>query len=245
MLKVKLEIAGNTLALNSDGPALESINVKINSPLTGLDDGSILIYSLECSPDGSTFSPPASLTLQYDTSLIPEGINESDLQICWYDIHNNAWTEVESRVDSENHAITASIDHFSTYALVAPVTPGIGWSIFAFIVLAELVIAALVFFYIYRRRKSRVYTFEFSGVRLLSTDLSSEQSMQPEKKLLPQPDICPEDLTSLNNIRCYLISRTQGIFVREEESSQGEINKTDKNINLGRWSRWYRIYPRR
>ena len=75
------------------------------------------IYRLE--PDGVTFNPPIRITMLYREDRIPAGINEKDLVIAFWDNTQNRWVILEdSKVDTEKNLITASLSHFSNYAII-------------------------------------------------------------------------------------------------------------------------------
>jgi len=80
-----------------------------------------LIYDFQ--PSGATFEPAITLTWNYDPSDIPEGIAEEDLVIAYYDEAADEWVELDCVVDTENKTITASVEHFTTFAIIGAVTP--------------------------------------------------------------------------------------------------------------------------
>ena len=47
---------------------------------------------------------------------------EEDLVLAWYDEAANKWIELDCVVDTENNTITASIAHFTTFAIIGAVT---------------------------------------------------------------------------------------------------------------------------
>ena len=80
-----------------------------------------LVYNL--GPEGAAFDPPLTLTYNYDPASLPQGISENSLTIATWDATNGKWIELESTVDSVNHNIQAKVSHFSTYGIIAHISP--------------------------------------------------------------------------------------------------------------------------
>ena len=74
-------------------------------------------------PEGATFDPPITITLNYDPGLIPEGVAEEDLVIALYDAATGEWTVLPSIVDTENNTITAQVSGFTMFAVYSPAPP--------------------------------------------------------------------------------------------------------------------------
>ena len=96
-----------------EGNYLNLINIEIknsanyNGPVIGQ-----LVYDLK--PDGSVFNPPIKLTIEYDESDIPPGMDENDLKIGYFE---DIWLSIPSVVDPIDNTVTAHIDHFSEYGI--------------------------------------------------------------------------------------------------------------------------------
>ncbi|GAI11022.1 unnamed protein product, partial [marine sediment metagenome] len=54
---------------------------------------------------------------------LPEGVAEEDLVIAYYDEEAGEWVELDCVVDTVNNIITASVAHFTTFAIIGTVTP--------------------------------------------------------------------------------------------------------------------------
>jgi hypothetical protein len=68
-------------------------------------------------PSGSTFSSPITITESYDPSLIPAGTSP---YLAWYNPATGQWEQLTTvSIDTVNHTITASVNHFSTFAVLA------------------------------------------------------------------------------------------------------------------------------
>ena len=72
-------------------------------------------------PPGTTFDPPATLTVPYDPASIPEGVTEEDLQLVRFDEATGTYAVVTpSTVDTDANTITAAVSTFSGYGAGFP-----------------------------------------------------------------------------------------------------------------------------
>ncbi len=119
-----LTIPRGTIALDKDDNPLISLEAEVDtSPPPPPKDASIIGLAYNFGPDGATFDPPITLTWSYDPNDIPEGVAEEDLVLAWYDEAADKWVELDCVVDTRNNTITASIEHFTTFAIIGMVTP--------------------------------------------------------------------------------------------------------------------------
>lgn len=120
-------------ALDADGKPLGEISL---SPLAGdavpaIPSGSVFRfagYAYEAGPDGATFSPGITLSLN-----IPEDVwktldpNSNKLTMKWYNKETGLWEDVQTTVIPGTRTVEIRITHFSIYALftepVTTVTP--------------------------------------------------------------------------------------------------------------------------
>jgi len=94
------------------------ISTLSSSPLTAATQEITITKS-----DGSsitTFNSNATLVIYYKEADLPEGFDESNLQLTRWNATTKNWEPLSAVVDTVNNKITASIDHFS------PVGPGLG-----------------------------------------------------------------------------------------------------------------------
>lgn len=115
-----LTLREDTKALNRLGDPLNSILISgtkspPTSPLNAIFVG--LVYDLK--PDGATFDPPITITFSYDQSDIPEGVDEENLVIAYWNGTN--WVNLEGpfTIDVENNTISTPISHFSKFTIIA------------------------------------------------------------------------------------------------------------------------------
>lgn len=120
---LKIIIPEETDALDEEGDPLTSLEFIVNETPPLPQEGDIvgLAYNLE--PRGATFDPPVALIWEYEPSDVPSGVAEEDLVIAYYDEVLGKWVELESELDWANIAITALVDHLTTFAILAPAAP--------------------------------------------------------------------------------------------------------------------------
>jgi len=119
-----ITIPKNTIALDKHGDPLSSLTSAVDvSPPAPLEDTHIIGVAYGFGPDGATFDPAITLTWSYDPDALPEGVAEEDLVIAYYDESADEWVELECTVDTENNVITASVAHFTSFAIIGTVAP--------------------------------------------------------------------------------------------------------------------------
>jgi len=120
----KLSIPRDTISLKTNGQRPTKITiVKISVPHGAPQNMSTIGNAYDLGPDGLTFDPPVTLTFTYDPASLPEGINEENLVIAYYDATAGKWVELKCVVDAANNKITASVSHFTTFAIIGAITP--------------------------------------------------------------------------------------------------------------------------
>lgn len=122
--KVMLFIPKDTIGLNRVGQLISSIIIKEMEDPPDPPLYFIIIppvYYLR--PEGATFDPPIDLIINYDASLIPEGLAEKNLVVATFDKSINEWVKLESTVYPETDTITAKISQFAPVAVLAPIRP--------------------------------------------------------------------------------------------------------------------------
>jgi surface protein len=63
---------------------------------------------------------PFTLTLSYDESALPVGMQEEDLILERYDTDLGDWVELSGVVDTDANTVTVVLDHLSEFALIGP-----------------------------------------------------------------------------------------------------------------------------
>ena len=117
--KVKVVIPKGSRLSKADGSAARDLSAQPAPTLPPVPETLRAIgQALELSPDGTTISPPASLTLGYSLEEVPAGVAESQLRIAYW--NGSAWEPQPGTVDTKAKSVTIALNHFSVYALMAP-----------------------------------------------------------------------------------------------------------------------------
>jgi hypothetical protein len=122
--RLTIIIPAGTKALDKDGKPLSTLTAVINPtpppPPTGAN---IIGLPYDFGPAGATFDPPITITWSYDPAALPTGVAEEDLVIAYYDATAGKWVELVCVVDAANNRITASVAHFTTFAIIGKSKP--------------------------------------------------------------------------------------------------------------------------
>jgi hypothetical protein len=121
--KMTITIPASTKCLDKNGDPLTSLTVANVSPPAPPANAYIIGLAYNFGPDGATFYPPFTITWSYDPDDLPEGVAEEDLVIAYYDEAMGQWVELVCKVDTVNNIITASIAHFTTFAIIGKARP--------------------------------------------------------------------------------------------------------------------------
>jgi hypothetical protein len=124
-----LRIPRDTFALDADGYPLTSISIiavdpLMKSPLLIPPSGHYLIYAYEFLPEGASFSKPIELEIHYDPSDLPKSPDELMLQMYVLNSAPHEWESLPGLSAPAINTIVCSINHLSTYALIAAPTEG-------------------------------------------------------------------------------------------------------------------------
>ena len=121
---VELNIGGWTTCLTRKGQPLTKIKINEMStppPLPEYSDIVGLAYDFQ--PDGATFDPPVTLSFHYNPRDIPEGVDEENLVLAFWDNKSGSWVKLDCTCDPVNHIITAQVSHFTGLAILASTRP--------------------------------------------------------------------------------------------------------------------------
>jgi len=113
--KLTITIKEGTIALEEDGKTpLSSLTMDVDPSPPDPPAGTSIIAAYDFSPDGATFDPGIEFKYTFDPEDIPEDV---ELVIAYYDEEAGAWEYVDCEV--EDNTITASIEHFTCFAIIA------------------------------------------------------------------------------------------------------------------------------
>ncbi len=117
---LSVTIPDGTHALDGDGNPFANVEFVGTETTPGPLDGFQTIgFPYQLGPSGATFDQPVTLSWNYALADIPEGVDEEDMVLAYYDEAGSQWVELPSDVDSGNQVITTLLDHFSTFAIIA------------------------------------------------------------------------------------------------------------------------------
>jgi len=103
-----------------DGKRLRTLDILIDeTPPDPPEDTNIIGLPYNFLPAGATFEPPIIFTWSYDPDNLPEGVDAENLVLAYY--IDGEWVELECVVDTATNTVTASVSHFTTFALLIAV----------------------------------------------------------------------------------------------------------------------------
>jgi len=117
-----LSLETGVTALDDAGSPLSGIGIAPVSTLPGASSLAFSGYAVDCSPAGATFSPAIDLVFtftgdEWAALLGKTGGDSARLVVQGYDDATGTWTACPTNVDADARTVTASVSHFSTYAL--------------------------------------------------------------------------------------------------------------------------------
>jgi len=114
-----LTIPEGTVGLTEELERLREITIlEMDEPPPPPEDAHVIGLAYDFGPDGATFEPAITLTWSYDPADLPEGMAEEDLVLAYY--VDGEWVELDGCVvDPVTNTITASVEHFTTFAIIA------------------------------------------------------------------------------------------------------------------------------
>ena len=123
--KVELAVDEGTTGLTKqDLPLSELSIIEMAEPPAPPADTDVIGLTYDLGPDGATFDPPITITFTYDEADIPEGVDEEDLVIAFWDEETDEWVVLEDvTVDPVANTISASASHFTAFTVLAIIPP--------------------------------------------------------------------------------------------------------------------------
>jgi hypothetical protein len=155
----EITIPQGVTALNADGTPLGKLEVQyVKQPPARSSHCQIIGLAYHLGPEGATFAPAITLTLNYDPALCPEAVSADNIAVAYFDFDTGQWVKLESTVDTVNHVATAEIKHLSVFAVLAGAAPGapsvqsVSWSLTGGIIGGMAILALLLYVPLRRRR---------------------------------------------------------------------------------------------
>jgi subtilisin family serine protease len=127
--KLTMNLPAKTQLLDSSGKPAGALTAREMENPPALPAGTSLIgvpYSF--GPDGTTFNPPLTFIYRYTHDQIPEGVNEADISLAYYDDSTAKWIPLPGILDTAANTITTNISHFTLYAVIGPKAASISLS---------------------------------------------------------------------------------------------------------------------
>ena len=107
------------VVLTPDGKCPQCIGIHQMTPQPAQPEGAQFIgVGYNAVPDLTAFTPPATITYNYDPADIPQGFTGEDLGIALRDPATGEWMRLDCVVDTEAHTITAQIGRFNDLAVL-------------------------------------------------------------------------------------------------------------------------------
>ena len=121
----QLDIGKGTIAITEDEDQLDEITIdEMEDPPNPPQDSHIIGLTYKLGPKGASFDPPITITFIYDPSLIPEGVSEENLVLAMWDEDTDEWIVLEGcTVDAYSNTISASVNHFTPFAILSYIRP--------------------------------------------------------------------------------------------------------------------------
>jgi hypothetical protein len=127
--KARLSVSVGTYVLGSNGNPLSQISMDdlsaANLPAVPAQ-GTFKFggYAVQCSPTGATFNPLARVTFslteaEWNTLMAQAQNTPGQLVVKWYDRSSGAWVNMPTTVNEGSRTLTATITHFSVFAVFA------------------------------------------------------------------------------------------------------------------------------
>lgn len=117
-----VSISAGTAILDEKGKRVKNLQMAVNgNPPSPPRDANVIGFAYEFEPIGTTFEPSITLTWHYDPGALPKGVTEEDLTLAYY--MDGEWIELACLVTTKTNTITASVSHFTTFAIIGTVTP--------------------------------------------------------------------------------------------------------------------------
>jgi hypothetical protein len=117
-----LEMETGTMILSKDGKVIKLIKITEAENPRPTENTVIVGKVYDFEPSNITFSQPIRLTLGYNINDLPE--NAISIALAYYTVESG-WVELEaeSGMVAEIGKLTAPVDHFTTFAVIASVPP--------------------------------------------------------------------------------------------------------------------------
>ncbi len=182
----KLTLSAGVQALDANGNPVTDITIERITDAPAAPAGAVFSisgYAYECGPAGATFNPGITLTATISEADWNKMIADGQVPTFrWYNTETNTWEEITTTVNVATRTVTATVTHFSTFAVVyttgvlptvtptqtvttgptqsipttiPPVTPGeeLPFMYIVIAIVAILIVAGAAFFYMEKKNQ--------------------------------------------------------------------------------------------
>ena len=118
---LSLSIPAGTMIKSGAGAAQLSLSASVIPVPPAAPPSGAVVLAFEMGPSGTTFTPAVSIQFAYIDDKVPAGMAESSLFIAMWD--GAKWVKLASTVDTVNNTVTAQVEHFSSFGLLAQAQP--------------------------------------------------------------------------------------------------------------------------
>jgi len=120
-----ISFSNNSTARDSSGKPVTELTFSKEQVSYSLPAGYFMLGdAYDIGPHGTTFIPPATLTMEYYDNLIPKMVNERRLVIATWNEYLGQWSIFpNSSVNPNADEISTSISHLSLFAVLSPIKP--------------------------------------------------------------------------------------------------------------------------
>lgn len=114
----------STTGRTASGTPLTQITIMPTTSAHVLPEGkSAAAPTYDFGPSGATFDKPIAISIKYDSSKLPAGVNESTIYVAFWDANAGQWQKLDSTVDKTNKVATGQTTHFTEFTALAPTKP--------------------------------------------------------------------------------------------------------------------------
>ena len=125
--KLSLNIPAGTKILDAQGKPLTSLTAVIEPSPPSPPPGGAILLAYNLGPDGATFEPPITLTIEYDPEALPEGFAEEDLYIAYWD--GSKWVALTTTVNTAANTVSCLVSHFTIFAIIGAPPPPVEYDL--------------------------------------------------------------------------------------------------------------------
>ena len=115
-----IEIAEGTRMKTASGELLTSVNMNRVLANPTAPQGEQVLEAQDMTPNGATFDQPITVTLAFDPAKLPKGVKNTDLTMNFFD--GTKWVRLDSLLDITANTLSAKVNHFTVFAILAPAT---------------------------------------------------------------------------------------------------------------------------